>query len=189
VQLISAFLIKVSSGRLALLASLLFIIFGAIVLPREAVRAERYSQGVGSPDTSLFYSTDDLYELAELYGPEGRRAYVRARYTFDLAFPLVYGFFLATTISWLVSHALETGRMLRLLNVVPVLAVLFDFLENLTTSIVMLRYPARTGIIAVLAPWLSLIKWVLVYGSFLVLALLVIYWVGKAFKQRMNSSR
>jgi len=171
---ISDFLHDVSSGKLALLALIIFILFGAFVLPREAARAEQVSEGAGSPDTNLFYTAGDLYELAEIYGPEGRVAYVRARYTFDVAFPLVYGFFLVTAISWIVGRVIEGGSRFRLVNLAPVFAVLFDFLENLSTSAVMLRYPQQTAV-AYLAPILSLIKWIFVYGSFVILGLLLIF--------------
>lgn len=180
--MLSDFLTSLSSGRLTLLAIALFLLFGALVLPREAERAESYSGGLGSPDTRLFYTSEDLYELAEAYGPEGRKAYVRARYTFDVAFPIVYGFFLVTTISWLASKVFEPGHKLRSLNLVPIVAVLLDYLENLATSIVMLQYPSKTGIVAAIAPWLSMFKWFFLIGSFLVLGVLFLYWIVNILK-------
>ena len=179
---LSSILIRTSTGKVALLSVLVFLAFGALVLPREAVRAERVSGGAGSPDTTLLYSRDELYTLAEEYGPVGRSAYVRARYTFDIAFPLVYGFFLATTISWFLAKVTGAGSRLRMINLIPVLGVLFDFLENLSTSIVMLRYPQETDPVAALAPIISLVKWIFVYGSFVVLGVLVLIWVIKRIK-------
>jgi len=81
---------------------LIFALEVAFVLPQQAERAESVSQGAGSPDTSFFYSSTDLYNMAETYGAEGRTAYVCARFTFDLIFPLTYLFFLATSISWVI---------------------------------------------------------------------------------------
>jgi hypothetical protein len=183
-QLLSYFFIRLSSGRLTLLAAAIFLLFGALVLPRQAERAERYSEGVGSPDTRLFYTSDDLYEFAKAYGSEGRKEYVRTRYTFDVAFPIVYGFFLVTTNSWLVSRSFGPGQKLRLLNLAPVVAVLLDYLENLATSIVMLQYPSKTGIVAAIAPWLSITKWSFLYGSFLILGVLFFYWIVNILKHR-----
>jgi len=48
------------------------------------------------------------------------------------------------------------------LNLVPVAAVGFDFLENTATSLVMARYPADCPLAAALAPGLTLVKWILV---------------------------
>ena len=69
-----------------------------------------------------------------------------------------------------------------MINLIPVLGVLFDFLENLSTSIVMLRYPRETDPVAALAPIISLVKWIFVYGSFVVLGVLVLIWVIKRIK-------
>lgn len=173
---ISSWFYRVSQGYVALVGVIVFVLFGALVLPREAARAEQTSGGAGSPDTNLLYSAQDLYDLAEIYGPDGRSAYVRARFTFDVAFPLVYGFFLVTAISWLGARVLPEKSSWRLANLVPVLGVLFDFLENSFASILMIRYPAATPFAANLAPWLSLTKWGFVYGSFAILGSLLIMW-------------
>jgi hypothetical protein len=44
--------------------------------------------------------------------------------------------------------------------------MVFDFLENITTSIVMARYPIRTPVLDWVAPVFTLIKWIFVGGSF-----------------------
>jgi hypothetical protein len=166
----SAALSDRSTGRVALVALVVFLLFGALVLPRQAAAAEKASGGAGSPDTSLVYSSEDLLQQAEAYGEAGRAAYVRARWTFDLAFPLVYGFFLVTSIGWSLRQAPPASSAWKLLTLVPAAAVLFDLLENTATSVVMAAYPAAPALAAVLAPWLTLAKWILVYASFGILA-------------------
>jgi len=158
------------------------VIFGlvvAFVLPAQAQRAEAASGGADSPDTSFFYTSTDLYNMAEAYGPDGRAAYVRARFTFDLIFPLSYLFFLATSISWVMKRAVqdENSRW-RLLNLFPIFGALFDYLENISTSIVMANYPQQTFLFDSLAPIFTLIKWFFVNGSFVILVptLLVAVW-------------
>ena len=76
----------------------------------------------------------DLYQMAEAYGQQGRQAYIRARFTFDLVWPIAYGLFLTTAISWLLSKALPDGSRWHLLNIAPVLGMLFDYLENIGAS-------------------------------------------------------
>jgi len=77
--------------------------------------------------------------MAESYGTEGRKAYVRARFTFDLVWPIVYAAFLTTTISWLYGRTSAPGSRWRLANLVPLAAALLDYGENACTSLVMLR--------------------------------------------------
>lgn len=158
-----------SRGWLVLVALAIFLIFMALVLPRQAADAKAWTAGAPQPDTSLFYSAADLYAMAEAFGPEGRQAYIRARFTFDLIWPLVYGLFLVTAISWLASRAFAETGPARQLNLLPVAAVALDYLENVATAVVMARYPAPTPIVSDLAPLFTLVKWILVTGSGLAL--------------------
>lgn len=108
--------------------------------------------------------------MAEKYGGEGREAYVRARFTFDLIWPLVYALFLGTVISWVNGKVFASGSPWRLANLVPVLGALLDYLENVSTSVVMVRYPRVTLVVDTLAGVMTMMKWIFVGSS---LALLV----------------
>jgi hypothetical protein len=161
-------LISTGWGVLATLG--VFLLFVALVLPTQSARSEAETGDVGSPDTFLFYTPRTLYGLAEAYGPEGQRAYIEARFTFDAIWPLVYTAFLSTAISWLYRKTFQKGSWWQRLNLVPVLGALLDYLENASTSLVMWRYPRRTTVVAMLAPVFTLSKWMLVAGSFVLLA-------------------
>jgi hypothetical protein len=162
---------QVSRGWIVILATVIFVLFMAFVLPGQAVKAEQASGGAGSPDTSFWYSADDLYQFAEDYGDAGRAAYVRARWTFDLIYPLVYAFFLITTISWLFAYAHPNASRWRVANLVPFGGMIFDYLENCAATIVMLRYPQPSPLAATAAPFLTGTKWLLVLLSFLLLVI------------------
>lgn len=163
---LAAWLEAKTTGRLALVALLLFVVFTAVVLPRQAGEAEQASGSSASPDTSLFYTTEQLYDWAEAYGAAGRAGYIRARLTFDVVWPLVYTLFLTTALSWLMARGFAAGSAWRRANLAPLLGMLFDFLENGATSLVMARYPAETPVVAELAGVLTLVKWLFVGGSF-----------------------
>ena len=162
---------KISSGWVTLICLVIFLLFTAFVLPSQAGGADVYSGEIGSPDTSFYYSADDLYQFAEAYGPQGRRAYIQARVTFDVVWPIVYMVFLVTAISWAYKKAGREGEFWMRLNLLPVFGLLFDYLENGATSIVMARYPDFTPILPHLAGFLTAIKWIFVGGSFAVLVL------------------
>lgn len=167
----SSWLYQVSTGWVALAALVVFVSFTALVLPGQAAQGEGEAADAGSPDVSLWYTPAELYRMAEAYGLEGRQAYIRARFTFDVAWPLVYGAFLITAISWLYARAFPPASAFRSANLAPALGVLLDFAENVSTSLVMARYPGRTPGIDALAPVFTLAKWAFVGGSFLLLAI------------------
>ncbi len=164
---LSNWLNRKSTGWVTLVAMIVFILFMVFVLPGQ-------SSGGETPDTSLFYTTADLYRMAEQYGLAGRAEYIRVRFTFDLIWPLVYAAFLVTSISWLTRRACPPESTWQLTNLVPLVGTLLDYLENISTAVVMARYPAVTTLLAQLAPFFSILKWLFVGLSFLI-------WVGLPF--------
>jgi len=167
-----------STGRVALLATVIFIAFTALVLPWQAAEAARTANGASAPDTSLWYTPSEIYAMAEAYGPEGRQAYLRARWTFDVIWPLVYTAFLVAASSWLTRRIFNRQDPLQMLNLLPVLAMGLDFLENTAASIVLARYPTPSPLVAQLAPVFTLLKWVFIGVSFVLLTglMLALLW-------------
>ena len=159
-------IVSVTPWWIALIAAVIFILFSATVLPDQSNKAALYSADVGSPDLSLFYSKEDLYQMAEQYGSDGRQAYVRARFTFDLAFPIIYGAFLLFSSTWPLKRLTRSNSPWRLLVYIPLLAVIFDFFENASAAIVIGRYPSPSDLLAFLTPFFTLIKWIFVASGF-----------------------
>jgi len=146
-----------------------FILFTALVLPGQSAREDDPTGDVGSPDLFFYYSADDLYRMAEAYGEQGRAEYIQVRFTFDLVWPLVYTFFLATAISWVFARAFSDGSKWQLANLAPVMGMVFDYLENIATSLVMWQYPAQTPLVDWLAAIFTSLKWILIGTSFVLL--------------------
>ena len=187
VKTLSSVFYKISR-KWALIASLLvFILFTLTVLPDQSRQAEIYSGDIGSPDLSLFYSAEKLFKMAEVYGPDGRQAYVRARFSFDLVFPLVYAFFLVVWISWLLNKNLKKESSWRLLNLLPLAAMTLDFLENISAAWVIGSYPARYSFIALLAGIFTPLKWLFVSLSFLTLAGAACFHIIKTIIMRVTN--
>jgi hypothetical protein len=171
---LSDFIHRVSTGWVALLALVVFSLFIVLVLPNQAARAEANTGGANSPDGSFFYTTEELYKMAEAYGEEGRQAYIRARFTFDLIWPMAYTLFLGTWISWVFRKAFTSDSLWQRANLAPVLGGLLDYLENISASVVMARYPNTTAVVDMLATIFTMTKWVFVSGSFVLLIVGVI---------------
>jgi hypothetical protein len=164
----------------------IFIAFTALVLPGQAAKSEQYNGPAGAVDTSFMYSPDDLFETAEAYGEEGREAYVRARWTFDVVWPLVYTVFLATTVSFLLDKGFSHQGDWHLLNLAPLFAMLFDFIENAAASGVMLSFPERPLWLAWIASVATPVKWVLVGDSFTLVLIGLVAWGVRSWRNRKS---
>ncbi|NMO95049.1 hypothetical protein [Paenibacillus lemnae] len=148
-----------------LAAVAIFICFMIFVLPQQAEKSEGATGSGESPDSSFVYTAEDLYRIADIYGEEGRKEYIQARFTFDIVWPLVYLFFLCTLLTSLYRFLPERSRW-RFIHLLPLGGWLFDLLENLGASLVMYRYPQPTPVVAQLTPVFTLLKWMMIYGSF-----------------------
>ena len=180
---LSEWLYKVSSGWVMLLSLIIFFGFTAVVLPMQAEETARNAGDAGSPDMSFIYSTEDLYSMAEAYGDDGRDAYIRTRFTFDIVWPIVYTLFLCTSISWIFQKVFTPQIWLWRMNLLPFVAALFDYFENIAASIVMFRYPMQTPILDFLAPVFTFLKWLSMSGAFMVLLLGILFIAWKSLSK------
>jgi len=179
IQRLSESFYRVSRGRVALAATVFFVVFTSIVLPAQARKAGTYTNGAPTPDTSFFYTSHDLHSWAQAYGAVGRSDYVMARFTFDVVWPLAYTLFLVTVLSWLLGRFLATDGRWRRVNVIAVLPLMFDYAENVAASVVISRYPAGTPVLADVVTVFTMAKWVTLVGAFILIA-----WVGCALLVR-----
>jgi hypothetical protein len=179
---LSRWIYKSSNGWVVLATLLIMILFMIIVLPRQAEKSQDYAEF--SPDTSFFYLPQELITAADLYGSDGRQAYISQRWTFDLIFPLVYVGFLTSGISWFLKDK-ENGSF-QVLNLLPIIAGGFDYLENIATTAVMAMYPTEFYIGAYLASGFTLVKWILVYGSFGVYFITFFMYLAPLIKSMKN---
>jgi hypothetical protein len=165
---------KKISAKVFIASIIILVLFVSIANPLVSKYMDEVTDGAPSPDTFLGYNTSELFEMAHDYGQEGRDAYVLMRFTFDLVFPAIYLFFLVSAITRLLDK-MPSGSKLRLLNMLPFLAVIFDLLENIMTATVMGMYPKEAVFAASIAPYASVIKWVLVGASFALVGVLAVY--------------
>jgi hypothetical protein len=151
-----------SNKYITLLFAGIFILFLLIVLPDQSKKAAEYTPENGSFDTSFYYSPSSVDEKIDAYGDDGRTAYIINRWTFDLIFPLVYGLFIFSAVSFSVKRF--QGEILSswLWVLVAPMAVFFDLMENTFVSLAMGFYPHQYMIFAYLASISTVLKWVFV---------------------------
>jgi len=164
---LSRWLRKISTTWMMAGTLLLMVSFMIFVLPGQASAADQVSGEAQSPDLSFFYTPKQLVQMASEYGSAGRQAYIRTRWTFDLVFPLVYSAFLTVGISWFINRLDGFSGFWLHTNLLPVLAGLFDLLENTGTSMSMALYPTQVPGWLFLASISTPIKWSYLTGSFI----------------------
>jgi hypothetical protein len=121
------------------------------------------------------YTSGDAYHLFGVLGQTGRSAYLKLLWTVDLMLPALFGLFL--------SAAIRRGAF-RTLHLVPLLGAACDYAENITITILLLRYPTQEPGLVQLASLFTVVKLVL-YASGVLLA--VGGFVARAGKKRVGT--
>ncbi len=118
-----------------------FLSFGMFVFP--ACQGE-INQLAGAPvrslDVRFAYSLDDVLSLFQTLGDSGRAKLQFISGVVDIIYPLVYGalFFLLLR---KLSSALTAPGKLKLVAFAPLVAVIFDYIENVNALIMLSRFP------------------------------------------------
>lgn len=161
---------KLFTKRAVFISLFILVVFMFSVLPLMSKMIADIVGDIPSPDTSLIYSGDELYDMAENYGTLGRRVYVIQRVSFDVVWPLVYGMFIFTTIGC----TFKNSKFYKYLIVLPFLAVGFDYLENIGSTLTFLVFPTRNEVLLSITPMFTFIKWIFVSLGFTLSLVLLI---------------
>jgi hypothetical protein len=115
---------------------------------------------------------DATNRVVAALGPDGRRTYLHFIWTVDLALPLLFGACLYVALAQAAPAAAPHSRLAGQSRWLGVAAAASDYMENLTSTALLIAYPEQPPLLARVSGPLTLIKFVL-YGSAVALALVL----------------
>jgi hypothetical protein len=160
---------KYANGWLVLLFMAGEILFNAIILPGQQASMEAGSGGTGPIDLLFFYTPDKAYSMIESYGDAGRASYRTFELTGDIIYPIVYTLFFSLAITWAFQRGFPADSNIQKYNIVPFGAWLFDLFENLCIVAMLSIYPSTPAILAWTATVFTMLKWLFVIPTVLLL--------------------
>jgi hypothetical protein len=152
--------------RVRILFIVLFIIFAFIISPIVLILSDQYTNISFSPDISFFYSPEAFYETLIATGKSGRTYYFITTWTFDLLYPLVYGFTILSAMIKFSNHKKS------IIYMVPLIGIIFDYLENSLASLLALFYKTEINFLVYILQFFSSIKWLSIGLSILIIIIL-----------------
>jgi len=160
-------------------AAALLLAFMLFVFPVMGALLDAHTPAGGDFDTVFFYTPAQALHKASLFAPEDVPAFVMIHWTYDLAFPLAYGFFAASAWAFGIRLLASRGRTVRSVRSVrepdlikialPLAAVAFDLCENAAVTVllasltgrdsgsIVVRAAATAASVFTLLKWLSVI--------------------------------
>ncbi len=124
--------------------------------------------GQSPPDVRLYSSANDVRDFLSGCGAAGREAYQNLQIA-DLFYPAICGVFLAVALALTLCRLSRADSPVVALAAIPLVAAVFDYLENAVAWIALTRYPADPGMAAELIGVASVAKQVFSWASWLLL--------------------
>lgn len=139
--------------------------FNALIFPLLMRQITAQSVSIGMLDVTLGYLPQSALQSVEAYGASGRTWYLITQWTADLLYPIAYTFLFSLLLASLYLRSFLPDSPFQNLRWAPIGMMGFDYLENITISLLMIYYPNSPLSLAVIASFASLLKWVLAATS------------------------
>lgn len=174
---------RMSSAKPLLLLALFFIVMYMLINGQPFGVAEFNERfcGLTPLDLQDSYTTEEVCNFMEKLGEAGRMFYTRMLLVLDFAFPLSYTLFWSAAVYFLLSRFLPCNSKLMYISLVPFVAGLADWLENLLILSMLFSYPKIVNITVMLAGLMTGIKDLFMWISLLLIILgLLLYLIKLA---------
>ncbi len=186
---IITFLNRISSGRLAaflfLAALATFLTVNLFDFPLSVPYMQRIA-GDKYLDMQNYYNADDAYLLLQDFGEEGRKTQLLLLPTIDLFLPFILSLFGMVAITYLFRRMDGSNFINGKLAYIPMLAWLFDYMENFFIFLTVVNYPERLNSVAQIAGILTLTKTIF-YQLTLVTLVVGVFYIIRT--KRLNMKR
>lgn len=133
-------------------------LFNALILPAMADKLATVPP-LAVLDLRFGFTPEEAWQLLDALGEAGRAQYQQMELTLDVIYPLIYTGFLVFLLSLLYRKTLRPDSPWRLLNLLPFVVLIADFVENAGIVQLIRRFPERAD---ALAGWTSVanqVKW------------------------------
>lgn len=154
---------KLTTLRLFLVFLILTII---VVMAMGNITPQILALSGGAPilDIRPGYTFAEVEQLFTVLGEQGRQLYTTLQ-VLDLIFPLAYGMTLTLALTGVITRLFPEGHTMEKAVSLPILGMIFDYLENITIATLIASYPNLSPLAVSIASIFTQLKW-----SFIILA-------------------
>ena len=144
----------------------LWMLFGGMILFIFLFGITGVFMGVGQPigdssttitilDVLINYTEAEAYQQLEAYGETGRQVCLFSTLVLDSLFPLTFGSFFALLLAFLFKNTAY-----RIVILLPLVAVICDYIENTHIALLLIKYPEHLPTLVASANVFTLTKWI-----------------------------
>lgn len=137
----------------------------------------------GLMDLSFGFTPEKGYSIIESYGEKGREVYLLVESLIDIIYPIVYTIAFILLISFLFKKNAWSNGKWAILNILPLLGMIFDMLENFGIVQMLRAFPEKVDFWAKFASNSGLIKWGFAGATLIITLVSLVGWGVKALKR------
>ena len=145
----------------------------------------RITDGVNILDFEFGYTYEQAYDILTAMGAEGRSFYLTRIVPLDFPFPFSYMLFYTGCIAILIKKsACNITSIHRYIFLVPLLAMIFDWIENIGIIVMLNNYPYLPGWAVILSSISGMFKMVFIVLNIVVIGILLVISVFSSKNRR-----
>ena len=164
---------KLATLRIFLLFFVLTIIVAVVMMGYVNPQILALSGGLPILDTRPGYTIAEVEHLFTVLGEQGRQLYTTLQ-VLDLIFPLGYGISMTLALAGIITRLFPEGHSMEKAILIPILGMIFDYLENITIATLIASYPNLSPLVVSIANIFTLLKWSSMILALTLLAILAI---------------
>jgi hypothetical protein len=149
---------KIAKPKTIIVLVMAIIPFNALLFPWVNGRLEALS-GYRLMDILFWYSPKEVFTRMAAYQSSGRTIYLISDWSIDLLYPLVYSLLAACILTMVLHAAFPWDNPLQRMQLLPLMMMVFDYLENISISLLLIQYPAQSDLLARIASTFTSLKW------------------------------
>ncbi len=178
---------NIATGKAVLGFFIPAMVVYSIMLLYTIPQVGKYAQGMKLFDLSpTGYSFEYALELLSTLGVKGRDLYLYHQLPLDFIYPGLFAVSCCLLLSWLFAKTLNANSKMFYLCLVPVVAGLFDYLENIFIVHMLISYPNVTELHVFISSFMTLLKSGITTAFFLLLLVGVILILKRKWTENMQ---
>ena len=182
-----AFIQNVATGKTVLVFFVPAMVLYSVMLLYTIPQVGKYSPGMKLFDLSPSgYSFVYALELLHALGAKGRDLYLYQQLPLDFIYPGLFAVSCCLLLSWLFAKSLNANSKMFYLCFVPLVAGLFDYLENILIVRMLTSYPNVAELHVSIASILTILKSGFTTAFFLLLLVGIILFLKRKWTDNSN---
>ncbi len=169
---------KLATLKIFLLFLVLTIVVAIVMMGFVNPQILALSGGLPILDSRLGYTFTEANHLFTVLGEQGRQLYTTLQ-VLDLIFPLGYGISMTLALTGIITKLFPEGHSMEKTILIPIFAMIFDYLENITIAALIASYPNLSPLVVNIANIFTLLKWSSIILALALLAILAILALSK----------